>query len=593
MHKYQKETESILLKHEKEAFNQLRNSYAQALADTKKMVKELTEKVEALEKADLENKSILRSKIYQLKYQMALESQLTATMDILNDKKITNVQTFLNKMYEDGYLSINYHLQKQGIPIITPINPSLMVRVVNTPVEKMTFSKRLYKNTQQLKKSVKSEISRGIATGKSYNEIAKQLEMVTEADFNKSYRIVRTEGGRVSSNAKLTSMRDAREKGADLVKQWDSTLDGRTRYTHAKLDQQIREIDEPFEVDGMTAMCPHGFGRPDMDVNCRCVMLSVPRWDIQEENERYDNISQEIVKVKDYETWKNQYYSDDMFKYMDYVDSKYRKYETRNFTTMLNSLSNTEYKNFTDKMNNAYGIMKNITKNNGNINHIKYLNDELLEVDEILIKESQQRLIELTNKFPKIQRYIEENDVILGAYYSNNDEIARTQGSMLTGNKMQKIALNKKYYIDYDRLISEEKENILTNWSMPCDEKYFNVYTLTHEYGHMIHNILMKDYVEKNIDEFNKFKDRLYKADISRQTDMIKKYQLKIIEGYMQEVKEIALRKDPKFLWKTYLSDYGKTNYAEAFAEAFANSQCGKSNVLGDAMSEFLEERLK
>jgi len=142
-------------------------------------------------------------------------------------------------------------------------------------------------------------------------------------------------------------MRAAREKGADLVKQWDSTLDGRTRYTHAKLDQQIREIDEPFEVDGMTAMCPHGFGRPDMDVNCRCVMLSVPRWDIQEENERYDNISQEIVKVKDYETWKNQYYSDDMFKYMDYVDSKYRKYETRNFTTMLNSLSNTEYKNFT------------------------------------------------------------------------------------------------------------------------------------------------------------------------------------------------------------------------------------------------------
>ena len=47
------------------------------------------------------------------------------------------------------------------------------------------------------------------------------------------------------------------------------------------------------------------------------------------------------------------------------------------------------------------------------------------------------------------------------------------------------------------------------------------------------------------------------------------------------------------FKWSTYLSEYGRTNYYEAFAEIFANSQCGKPNVLGEAMNEFLEKRLK
>lgn len=316
MYKYQLETEKILLENEKEVFNQLRNAYAQALADTKKMVKQLQSDVDILQKSN-GDESVLNSRIYRLNYQKALEDQLTATMDLLNSKKTSNIYSFLTSMYEDGYLSINYHLQKQGIPLIMPINTSLMVKTINTPTDEMKFQKRLYKNTSKLKKQVKFEISRGIAIGKTYKEIAKQLEMYTEADFNRSYRIARTEGGRVSSNAKLDSMRYAKSKGADIVKQWDATLDGKTREAHAQLDQQIREVEEEFEINyeghKAKALAPHGFGIPGLDINCRCVLLSVPRWDVQEVNEKYDakyfDKTGELIKAKNYNDWKNKYYS--------------------------------------------------------------------------------------------------------------------------------------------------------------------------------------------------------------------------------------------------------------------------------------------
>lgn len=70
--------------------------------------------------------------------------------------------------------------------------------------------------------------------------------------------------------------------GADVVKQWDSTLDGKTRRSHRELDGQIRELEEPFEVNGHKAMFPSGFGIPSEDIHCRCACLQRARWGLDE-----------------------------------------------------------------------------------------------------------------------------------------------------------------------------------------------------------------------------------------------------------------------------------------------------------------------
>ena len=78
--------------------------------------------------------------------------------------------------------------------------------------------------------------------------------------MNNAYRIARTEGHRIQNQSAMKAANKAKEKGADVVKQWDATLDSRTRPTHTLLDRQIRELEEPFEVAGKKAMYPSGFG---------------------------------------------------------------------------------------------------------------------------------------------------------------------------------------------------------------------------------------------------------------------------------------------------------------------------------------------
>lgn len=307
MDKYQKETEKILLDHEKEVFKQLKKTYINALAEIKQNIAQLKDDIDELIVADPDNKSLIQSKIYQHDYQKAMEEQLNEILDVVKKDNVNNVQTFLKNMYEDSFLSINYHLQQKGIPVIMPINHKMIIDTINTPTEKLKFSTRLYKHVEDLKKTVKAEISRGIATGSSYKDMARQVSEVARIDLNKAYRIARTEGGRVSSNAKINSMREAKKRGADIVKVWDATLDGNTRYLHRELDQQWAEVDKPFKVRGTEVMHPHGFGIASEDVNCRCSLLSVPRWDLEDKITKLDNLSGELIKTKNYQDWKSNY----------------------------------------------------------------------------------------------------------------------------------------------------------------------------------------------------------------------------------------------------------------------------------------------
>ena len=312
MNKHEKETEKVLLDHEKKAFEDLKATYTNALKDIKLRIRDLQADIDLLKltEGDEDAKNRVQSKIYQLEYQKALEGQINAILEVVKQDNVKTTQTFLTKMYEDAFLSVNYNLQKRKIPVIMPINNKLIVDTINIPTEDLKFNERLYKQVNELKKVVKAEISRGIATGQSYSKIAQQVSLLTKEDLNKTYRIVRTEGGRVSSTAKLKAMQEAKARGCDIVKQWDATLDNETREIHQQLDGKWVEVDEPFmKYDDVEVMRPHGFGSASQDINCRCVLLSVPRWDIEDVVEKYDNITGEIIKAKNYEDWKQKYYS--------------------------------------------------------------------------------------------------------------------------------------------------------------------------------------------------------------------------------------------------------------------------------------------
>lgn len=310
MKKVHKETEQVLLEHEKQVLKDLEKAYVRCLADIKKRVRQLMIEIDMLEKADVENKSLIRAKIYQLNYQKSLEKQIKAIMGVLNDSSVSTTETFLKQMYEDGYLTQLYVIQSFGIPVIAPINVEKMLKAVNMKVDGFKFSKRMYDDIQELAKATIEEITNGLGLGKSYIDIASNISRRTEATLKQAYTIARTEGGRVSSMAKIDSQKDAKKLGADIVKIWDSTLDGKTRPQHQQLDQQTKEIGEDFEIDGYKAPAPRMFGVPWLDINCRCTSLTVPRWDITPTITKRDGVSGELIECKNYFDWKEKYYKE-------------------------------------------------------------------------------------------------------------------------------------------------------------------------------------------------------------------------------------------------------------------------------------------
>ena len=283
MNSRQKEVTKAQLNSEEKTLKELKQVYSQALKDCQRKIMELSERT------DMEN---LQSIIYQKHYQEALKAQLEGVMEKLHSNSYATVSDYLNQCYQDGYIGVMYDIQGQGIPIIVPIDQKAVTRAIQTDSKLSTgLYSRLGEDVKSLKTSVRAELSRGISAGYTWNEIAGKIaKSFKTTPFSKAYnnamRIARTEGHRIAMQSAMDAQRVAKSKGADIKKQWDATLDDRTRDTHRLLDGQIREVDEMFEVSGRKVEAPGMFGDPSEDCNCRCTVNQRAAWALDEDELR-------------------------------------------------------------------------------------------------------------------------------------------------------------------------------------------------------------------------------------------------------------------------------------------------------------------
>jgi SPP1 gp7 family putative phage head morphogenesis protein len=177
-----------------------------------------------------------------------------------------------------------YDLHGQGVPLILPIDRNAAVKAVTTDSK---INEGLYESlgvdTKKLKKTISSEITRGIASGMPHSDIAKNIARYAKAPLGRAKTIVRTESHRIQQASKLDAQKAAKAKGANIVKQWNSTLDGDTRPSHRKLDGKFADVDGFFEMDGKKARYPGDFGDPAEDCNCRCQLLQRARAALDED----------------------------------------------------------------------------------------------------------------------------------------------------------------------------------------------------------------------------------------------------------------------------------------------------------------------
>lgn len=321
--KYEKLVQEAFLNDEEAVIRRLKQVYNKSLEDITKKAKELQDQINTLDAlegmtsdaAELAKlKSMKQAKVYQRDYQKALKTQISSILDELHVNEFKTVSDYLNKCYEQGFLGAMYSLQQQGIPLIMPMDQEAMVRAVqlDSKISEGLYT-RLGEDVTLLKRKITAQVSRGISTGMSFQQVAQQLAGYTNIGFNNAVRITRTEGHRIQVQSTNDACYKAKEKGADVVKQWDASLDKRTRPSHARVDGEIRELDEKFSNGLMFPGDPNG-GAAEV-INCRCALLQRARWALDDD---------ELDTLKDRASYfgldKNDSFEDFKKKYLNAVE---------------------------------------------------------------------------------------------------------------------------------------------------------------------------------------------------------------------------------------------------------------------------------
>ena len=299
MNKRQKQVQQSLLKSELEVIEELEKSYQKAIDDINRVITSL------LARKDTEN---LQAIIYQIKYQNALKKELEGFLNVLHTRNYTLIDNYLKDCYINSHIGTLFDLQGQGIPLILPLDQEQMISAItlNSKLSAPLYNALGY-NVDYLKTSVRQEISRGIAQSLSYQEITRNIKNTTNVDYNKSLRIAKTEGHRIQCESAYNVQVGAKQKGADIVKQWDSTLDGRTRESHQKLDGEVVGVDEKFS-NGLLYPGDSN-GTASEVVNCRCALLqrakcALPDEEFTKMNGKTNEL-QHFESVDDYNKFKN------------------------------------------------------------------------------------------------------------------------------------------------------------------------------------------------------------------------------------------------------------------------------------------------
>ena len=171
--------------------------------------------------------------------------------------------------------------------------------------EKRSFDKLMAdgKDIRWQKGQIQSVTLQAVLQGESIPNMARRIAK-TRGEMNRkaSVRYARTAMTSAQNSGRRDAYKRAQGLGIDLQQEWIATLDFRTRHAHRQLDGQIRDIDEPFQVDGYDIEFPGDPAAPGYLVyNCRCTTAAkVAGWDSMSGKLRSD----EAIEGMSYEEWK-------------------------------------------------------------------------------------------------------------------------------------------------------------------------------------------------------------------------------------------------------------------------------------------------
>lgn len=431
------------------------------------------------------------------------------------------------------------------------IDNNMIDALLQDPWSGANYSQRIWGNTDILADSLSEILGGAMLSGQSMERTAKQIRDRFNVSKYYAERLIRTETNHFNNEVDAMAYE---EMGLDKYV-FVATLDSRTSEICQLMDNKVFKFSEREE----------GVNYPPLHPNCR----SKTRAYLGAEEEK--NLQR---RARNPQTGKTEVI--DNISYKDWI-KQYQNVENNKKTVKT---------------------VENVPKTNNKTQKTVSIKDNIDKIDSKLHTVTIDRLNELNKKYPNMDKFFKEKGTTI------NSELLgfRTDAQVKYNYDIKNVdfSVNTYRYKDYNELVDKMEESVKSNWHMPCDKKYYDVYTITHEYGHAIECKLINDYnlthaeeLQKITEKVEKYKTGNYdvKYAINQTQNITRKYTNKITHDIAQDILKIAHDIDPTFVLSEQISRYGKENSYEFFAECFANANCGKPNTLGKAMDQYLKER--
>ena len=168
------------------------------------------------------------------------------------EKSITN---FLSGVYKDNYYENIFDIGK-SISIkksAIEVDNKKVGKVLNSSWSGKNYSQRIWKNTDNLAKLIKNEITNGVHRGVSIQKMSSLIQERMDVGKYEATRLVRTEMNYVQNQASLDSIKEAEMKYFIFL----ATLDKRTSNKCREHDRKVYPIDEAQAGSNMPPLHPH------------------------------------------------------------------------------------------------------------------------------------------------------------------------------------------------------------------------------------------------------------------------------------------------------------------------------------------------
>lgn len=179
---------------------------------------------------------------------------IDALLDILAATVVSELRDYFEEEYEIAY--------SEGIDgrIESEADEMDVYTSIYADVDGKTFAERVEEYVNELYAPLML-VTDDESMEEPSNKLQNALDLIAESD-----------GHRVRSEARQAAGEELASVGYTVMKKWRTMLDEKVRYTHTELEGKTIPIDGWFETINGRAQHPGGFGVPEEDCRCRCVL---------------------------------------------------------------------------------------------------------------------------------------------------------------------------------------------------------------------------------------------------------------------------------------------------------------------------------